>query len=421
MPLIPRQSIIRCTLNTVHLAPFCILLALLQLVSAEPQDNNDPGRVIFSPDIYDLPLAPLVYPVNVLNKDLDKRLPKPYDRCERFMPPHIQNTFIEQGSCFRKILYIGDSAKCGSTFLYESLVEHPLFVTASKKELCAFRNWGNKKNWTGFWSEYGPTPRNCHLNPAKPFAFDGCPNDQGWSFPEWKSCLYQDAFLILLVRDPIEKIVSGFHYWRKYEPHLGIDDYIKNKTFLVRASDYMAILQAHLAYWPAHRILIVDSVGIKKETCDESMRNVTDFLGIPPIEHACTKSGEYLNKGHYQNGHFVPSLQVQHQFWDRLKPGMEAFFRMVGYRYDFGAFQLNSTEITQPNHVTTPTDESNDETMQRPALQERRRRSHAQKRSIKKERQFPAVDDFQSMPHDYSPVSSGPNRIRPPDFRHDQN
>eukprot|EP00808_Paulinella_micropora_P016529 g10758.t1 len=335
----------------------------------DDREEADPGRVQFNEDVMKLPLAPLVYPLTLKNKKLTIRKTRTYGQCERFMSASDRQSFVEQGSCYRKVIFIGDSAKCGSTFLYETLTHHPLFIRAREKELCAFRDYGKKDNWTGYWSEFGPRPADCGLNPAKPFAFDGCPNDNGWSYPEWKSCVYKDAFLILLVRDPIEKVVSGFHYWRNYEPTLTIDGYFANKTFLARASDYMAILSAHLElanymailsahleYWPADRIAIVNSVGITRTTCQAAMRNMTDFLGIPPIPNACAKSPTFLNTGRYMQGHYVPSLKTQRDFWQKVQPGMEAFFRLTGFRYDFGEFLVNQSEFQTPNHLTSPLD-----------------------------------------------------------------
>lgn len=99
--------------------------------------------------------------------------------------------------------------------------------------------------------------------------------------PERMHSVIPDARLIYLVRDPIERVIS---HWIHIRSSLGgtppIDQAIRGSSYVER-SLYWRQLQAYLEFYPADRILVVDSDHLRHER-NEAMRRIFLFLDVDP-------------------------------------------------------------------------------------------------------------------------------------------
>eukprot|EP00808_Paulinella_micropora_P031282 g48633.t1 len=299
-------------------------------------------------DVDCLPEAPQIFISNAFNKRI-RSSGRPPDCSSIPDKPIPRETVLEEwhekARCFRKVWFAGIGSKCGSTSLWTQISRHPQFIPSKKKEICIRKNY--KNNLTAFWENF-PPQRDCRYTPNLPFAFDACPNDYMFYDPTFKSCLTPDAYLIMLVRDPLARMMSGYYYWK---PRGMLDfNYTLDEFILKRiteqsqrvASNYIETLLTHLEFFPPERILIAHMVDVTRAECEEAMRNITDFLQIEPLRSPCKKF--WQNKSPYTEG--VPSMYVQDEVRRVFENAWNDFFHLVGVKFSqWGQRMYNTSEF----------------------------------------------------------------------------
>jgi len=166
--------------------------------------------------------------------------------------------------------------KCGTSSLHSYLRQHPQISMSAEKELDFFiedRHWKRGAGW--YASQF---PDNQVRGEASP---NYTARDRFPGVPERMHSVIPEARLIYLVRDPVERVIS--HWVHNYSGHgetLPVDQAIRSSSYVER-SQYWRQLEAYLEYYPADRILVVDSDDLRHGR-NETMRRVFLFLGVDP-------------------------------------------------------------------------------------------------------------------------------------------
>jgi hypothetical protein len=179
-------------------------------------------------------------------------------------------------------LIIIGAQKCGTTSLHHYLSLHPQVRMSQMKELNFFcaegikrRNWHRgvewyKSNFTGRATIYGESSPNYTSHPFIP------------GVPERMYSVVPEAKLIYLVRDPIERMISGYlnrYADRREDRSLAeaLADF-EASDYLLRSKYYMQ-LERYLAYFPRSQLFVLTQEALYARR-RETLRQVFRFLGV---------------------------------------------------------------------------------------------------------------------------------------------
>lgn len=196
--------------------------------------------------------------------------------------------------------------KCGTTSLYQYLVQHPQVVAARKKEIHYF-DWGYAESFRWYRSQfplahrYGPGSLTGEASTDYLF-HPHAPRRMAASLPDVK--------LILLVRNPVDRAYSHYHHMqarqreplsfeaaldREAERLAGALERIEREAtyygYSYRMHSYQARgiyvngLEAGIAAYPRERFLVLRSEDLFRDPVS-TLGRVLDFLDLAPMELA---------------------------------------------------------------------------------------------------------------------------------------
>ncbi|MCL1598947.1 MAG: sulfotransferase domain-containing protein [Actinomycetia bacterium] len=169
--------------------------------------------------------------------------------------------------------------KSGTTSLFGFLQGHPDVFMANPKELNFFLDQGNWARGTGWYSErfidsegalavgeVSPTYAQTHLYPE---------------VPERMAALIPDARLILLVREPIERIRSMYaHMSIDGLEELPIDEAVVANCDYVETSRYIRHIRAFEEWFPRSQIHVCISERLRDDPIGQ-LDEIASFVGVP--------------------------------------------------------------------------------------------------------------------------------------------
>lgn len=193
-------------------------------------------------------------------------------------------------------LIIIGAVKCGTTSLHYYLGLHPQIFMSREKELnfsVRERNWDKGIEW--YRSNFRV---NSKIRGETSPAYSGYPFLKG--VPERMHAVIPDAKLIYIVRDPIERIISG--YVQRYSDgreNRTIEEvlkYIDDSTpFLIRSRYYLQLSQ-YLDYFPRSSILIITTEDLHHARW-QTLQKVFKFLDVDDMFY----SPKFQNIKHRSN------------------------------------------------------------------------------------------------------------------------
>jgi hypothetical protein len=259
-------------------------------------------------------------------------------------------------------LVIG-AAKAGTTSLYRLLGQHPQIFLSARKELHFFsfdRNWEKGPGWYESWFEGGAD-----------FAQRGEASStytvrKVFPLVAERLAVYdpeRELRLIYIVRDPLERIESGWQQLRRFGPAPAIraaglgdipDSLWVDSSFdravrrqsdaLVESTNYREELAVHRRHYPDARILVLLLEDLKRDP-RAVMRRCFGFLGVD----AGVELTDYDVRANAYGSYSVPRPLLR-RFWaspwrrricaaavDRLPPGLAE-------RVDRRLFRVRLTE-----------------------------------------------------------------------------
>lgn len=257
------------------------------------------------------------------------------------------------GRVLPDFLIIG-STKCGTTSLHGWLTEHPM-VAGTKKEIHFFNmNWHRGTDW---YRAYFP-----HKREVERFANEnGRPLTVGeatasylahyWT-PQRMHKLLPNAKLIVILRDPVDRAHSQYHYFvrRGTEPAETFEEALELEAERLageeqqeiddprfhswrvfrwgyqRTSRYAEHLERWLAVYPREQFLFLSFERDIAGDPEGTLARVQEFLGLPPHK----PSMEKLNAGSYK----ALSDETRDRLNDYFAPHNRRLYELTGI--DFG-------------------------------------------------------------------------------------
>lgn len=178
-------------------------------------------------------------------------------------------------------LFVIGAAKCGTTSLHHYLDGHPeIEMAPGEPELFLLTPW--EQQVTRYERAFTGTAR-IRGDASPRYTFFPAIQD----VPRRVASLVPDAFMIYIVRDPVERVIS--HYMQAYamvlehrslEVSLGDLDQPGNRY--VAPSRYATQLEQWLEHFPADRILILEQDDLRHRRQD-TLLAVFRFLGVEPM------------------------------------------------------------------------------------------------------------------------------------------
>ena len=196
--------------------------------------------------------------------------------------------------------------KCGTTFLYHLLAEHPLVRPAAFKELHYFDLLHEKgEQW---YRHCFSSPR--HKDGQKTITGEATPGYLAHpDAPERMAAIAPQVRLIALLRNPVDRVYSGYHFFRsrqgrvtnEFDEHAraALEDPLRSK--MLSQGIYVDQLAAWSKVFAREQMLV-----LKSETFFEDPRHtlsaVLKFLNLPAWEPDASELGRKRNKGPYEGG-----------------------------------------------------------------------------------------------------------------------
>jgi hypothetical protein len=170
------------------------------------------------------------------------------------------------------------AGKCGTTSLHYYLSLHPEIHMSAEKELNFFiteRNWHKGIDW--YRSNFRTAVR--ILGESSP-GYTSYPAFQG--VPKRMHAVVPDARLIYMVRDPIDRIISGYiHLYSIGTERRPIRETLANPETNqhVLTSNYFLQLKQYLKFYPKSRILIIPLEHLSQHRF-ETLKKIFQFLEV---------------------------------------------------------------------------------------------------------------------------------------------
>lgn len=245
-------------------------------------------------------------------------------------------------------LIIG-SQKCGTTSLYNYLIQHPNLIAASKKEIHFFStNYDKGDEW---YKTHFPRTK-AFGNKTDVITGEATPY---YIFhphsPARVRKALPDVKIIVLLRDPVERAFSHYkhHVKLKVEPltfadaikaepqrlmceldkmvqNEGYDSYnLQMYSYLARGV-YVDQLKRWLDYFPREQFLILQSEDFFRNPADNYLRSL-EFLGLPEYELSTFRA---FNASH----HSSMDKSMREYLANYFRPYNEGLYELLGL--DFG-------------------------------------------------------------------------------------
>ena len=243
--------------------------------------------------------------------------------------------------------------RCGTSSLYRYLIEHPAIAAATTKEVHFFDvNYARGAAWYR-----GHFPTSSHLRAVgrrtgmRPTSGEASPY---YLFhpraPYRLADMLPDAKLIVMLRDPVSRIVSHYHH----EVALGHEDQPFQRAIeleperlageedrILREPSYHSYAHQHHSYFarglyaeqlerwfsvfPRERFLVVESRRFFKDPTGELDRVLT-FLGLPPQRRA-----EF--EAHNTRAYAPVDVEVMAGLYERYEPQNRRLYDLLGEEY----------------------------------------------------------------------------------------
>ena len=181
------------------------------------------------------------------------------------------------------LIVIG-AARCGTTSLHRYLNLHPDIEMSPVKEPQFFNDWNWHRGLAWYEAQFpasakvvGESSPTYTVHPAHPHV------------PERMASVVPDAKLIYLVRDPIERLVSGYRFrrWILEREDRPLDEALADfeTSVHVAASCYAMQLEQLFPHYPLERILVLEQRALAERRI-ETLRRAFRFLEVDESFHA---------------------------------------------------------------------------------------------------------------------------------------
>ena len=220
----------------------------------------------------------------------------------------------------RPNLFIVGAMKCGTTIMCDFLAEHPDVAIAPAKEIHYFSMHIDKgEEW--YLQQFKQDKKVRYTVDASPTYLDTC---NSVLIPQLIKSFSPDCKVIILIRDPVERVISHFNHWQKIDKNprvagKALQPFLDRDWPIVESGECgdEDLLETMLSFSAYHRkialfnyiigannVLLIHNDDLRRDG-QAVMNRVFDFLGVPRIESEGFSKQKYL--GHTSRGSCLPS------------------------------------------------------------------------------------------------------------------
>jgi hypothetical protein len=223
----------------------------------------------------------------------------------------------------KKFFVVPGVQKGGTTFLYEMLKQHPEICLPSVKELAHFGCSSSavlyERNYAALMSEscYGD------VSPQYLPDYDALQNIYRYR---------NDAQLIVLIRHPIDRMLSHLKMELKRGTISSLDSILNLSETELRSTDYFlnSNISAHLHYlfsiFPSEQVVLFRSEALSADPIS-TLRRVYEFLGLTKLDFVPTGVDKKIHRAGAYRIKFVPRLLNYLQ--PRLRAKKELVYKLI--------------------------------------------------------------------------------------------
>lgn len=191
-----------------------------------------------------------------------------------------------------KVDFIGiGSGKCGSTWLYENLVQHPEIFDGNPKEIHYFGDLYEDQSIAWYESLFKGSENKLKGEFSISYMYHPCAAERIFKH-------YPDTKIIAMVRDPIARTYSDFqHFIRKGDvaKNYPFSEYIKDDEKL-KYGYYSTYLDPFYALFPKENILVLVLEDMQHDLA-ACYRKIFEFIGVNDIDFLPDGVAEKRNQG----------------------------------------------------------------------------------------------------------------------------
>lgn len=260
------------------------------------------------------------------------------------------------GRILPEFLIIG-AAKCGTTSLYNYLIQHPQILACSKKEVHYFDYYHHKRlNWyRSHFPSVSEVEKKRTYKDQRIISGESTPYYFAHPLsPERAHQLLPNAKLLCMLRNPVDRAISSYYN----QVRLGIE---KLKTFeeaidketdrikgheerlrndpsyssyehkyfaYLRRSEYADQLENWLNYFPREQLLVINSEEFYANPQPHFVKAI-EFLNLDAWE---PKTFKVFNSG---GGYEKIDDNLRKRLVDYFKPHNERLYQMLGVQYEW--------------------------------------------------------------------------------------
>ncbi len=250
---------------------------------------------------------------------------------------------LSNKACLREpnFLIIG-AEKCGTSSLYQYIIEHPHVLGAIEKEIHYFTyNFDKGLDW--YRSHFSPLAQNSdYITGEASTSYIACHNNA----PQKVFNLFPQVKLLAVIRDPVARAISHYHQLvRLGKEYRSLEEIVQTELEILKNVDdiwsikqqywaqakgilwhslYVYFLQQWLKVFPREQLLILRSEDLFTKTQD-TMSQVFNFLEVGQFPKKSYKTYNSGGKYHQLQESLIEQMQ------DFFEPHNEKLKRFLAY------------------------------------------------------------------------------------------
>ena len=258
--------------------------------------------------------------------------------------PGVDKAAWDATGCCGHAYFIG-GGKAGSTTMATLLKHHPDNNYALYDPNGPFADAGKEVCWALHGqtapSHYFSHFRDCLKCPppngkAPLVALDACPRYTDMAVAARIACVHPDTRFIMLVREPVSRVVSRYNAQRvRAGLRTPVDEYMRRLQrdpgwMESRLSDYAHILESFLQFFDPEQIIVVHSSALSQDPPElqKLMDVVCDHLGVAHRTVALIRSNDHSHKA--SSDYLHPSAALTAALQLELAPSVQRLYAMLG-------------------------------------------------------------------------------------------
>ena len=243
--------------------------------------------------------------------------------------------------------YFLGGEKAGSTTMAILLKHGPRDNYAHHDPESPFSHAGKEACWADagrsaaarpalFYGKFPECVSKCGAGEPRRVALDACPHYTSRAQAEAIACVHPDTRFIMLVREPVSRVVSRYNAQRvRAGLRTPVDEYMRRLQrdpgwMESRLSDYAHILESFLQFFDPEQIIVVHSSALSQDPPElqKLMDVVCDHLGVAHRTVALIRSNDHSHKA--SSDYLHPSAALTAALQLELAPSVQRLYAMLG-------------------------------------------------------------------------------------------